>query len=473
MQRQFISTTGDFERKKLDVNLLTIFGIAFIITLLIYLSILPIRTSFIGILLYDRGYTQPLAIYFASIVAALNLIKFTKLQKEFRALKRFGIPETILFENPTAKEIVYIQKNLAQDNYLITIRCSRVIAAYIQSGNRKSAAELALDDSSFYLSASESSYTFPRILIWAIPLLGFIGTVVGISEAVNGFSGLLEKAADIEQIKEGIGIVTNGLAVAFDTTLLALLLSVLVMIPLVLIERFETRLLLGIDIYINDQLLPRFKEKTEIDEKAIDRAIYRAIKDHLPPPEALVQPAREYAEQAATTLAQNFISEVSKLQKASSIFMKQIEQVNQMTLQLDRLTLEDRQAYTNALEKQQLSNQEIVNEIQGIVEVVKATHLDIAKGFINQTEKISYQLDRASQILANRIAYLEKATIKITEIAKLQESIEQILASLEKTQYLNQALQEVREGLIQLKPALEKLSKPRIITFVDQDERSL
>lgn len=317
------------------------------------------------------------------------------------------------------------------------------------------------------MSASESSYAFPRILIWAIPLLGFIGTVFGISKAVNGFSGLLENTADIEQIKEGIGFVTTGLAVAFDTTLLALLLSVLVMIPLVLIERFESRLLLGIDIFINDQLLPRFKEKAnDFDESKLNKAVDRALKEHLPSPEALIKPAHDYARQATTILAQNFVSEVSKLQEVSNKLIEQIGQVN-------KLALDDRKSYTVALEKQQKSNHDLIEKIQNIINEVKTTHTEISTGFISQTKEIGTQLDRTSQVLETRIVSLEKATTQIAEIAKLQQSLEQILFSLERSQHLNHSLQEIKEGLMQLKPTLEKIGKPRIITFLDEDERSI
>jgi biopolymer transport protein ExbB/TolQ len=464
MKRLANNISGDFERKKLDVSLLTILVIALIVTISIYLIVFPFKTSFIGILLYERGLTQHLAIYFACIVGTLIFLKITKLQKEFRALKRFWLPDTIKFGDPTDKDVLLVQKSLVKDNHLIAIRCSRVIAAYIQSGNRKPAAELALDDSAFYINASESSYTFPRILIWAIPLLGFIGTVFGISEAVNGFSALLEKAADIELIKAGIGTVTTGLAIAFDTTLLALFLSILVMIPLVLIEQIETRLLLGIDIYINDKLLPLFKEKSgDIDERIVNRAIDKAIKEHLPSPEAVIQPAHEYAKQAATALVQNFVSEASKVQEVSAKFIEQLSQV-------DRLILEDRKVYTTALEKQQETNQNLIAEIQEIIEAVKTTHLAISSGFINQTQQISDELDRASQVLESRISSLEKATTKIAQIARLQQSLEQVLVSLEKTQVLDRSLLEVRESLIQLKPALEKMSKPRILTFIDSEE---
>lgn len=112
MKRQSNSTTGDFERKKLDVNLLTILAIALVIALAIYAVVSPFKTSFIGILLYKRGYTQHLAIYFACVVVSLNILKFYKLQKEFKILKRFWIPETIVFDDPEAKEIVTLQKRL-------------------------------------------------------------------------------------------------------------------------------------------------------------------------------------------------------------------------------------------------------------------------------------------------------------------------------------------------------------------------
>ncbi len=297
---QYLLLSGDSERKKLDVNFWLVSLIALLLFMAIYGITLLFRTSFIGILLYERGVTQYLVVYLASIVVSLTVMKLIKLQQETLALRRSWVPQTVTFDNPRSRDLLTLQNNLTKHNHLLPIRCSRILGAYIQSGSRKTAAELALDDSTFYLSASESSYTFPRVLVWAIPLLGFIGTVIGISQAVNGFSRFLEQAGEIEQIKEGIGTVTSGLAVAFDTTLLALLLSVLVMIPLVLVERMESRLLLRVDIYINDLVLPRLKEKSEdLDYEGINQSIRQAFQDYLPNPESLIEPAQIYAKQAA------------------------------------------------------------------------------------------------------------------------------------------------------------------------------
>ena len=73
-----------------------------------------------------------------------------------------------------------------------------------------------------------NSYTILNGFIWAIPVLGFIGTVIGLSEAVGGFGQVVSKGAEIEELKTALGGVTSGLAVAFETTLIALVLALIV-----------------------------------------------------------------------------------------------------------------------------------------------------------------------------------------------------------------------------------------------------
>ena len=40
----------------------------------------------------------------------------------------------------------------------------------------------------------ENSYTLVRGFIWAIPVLGFIGTILGLTDTINNFDGVLEVA---------------------------------------------------------------------------------------------------------------------------------------------------------------------------------------------------------------------------------------------------------------------------------------
>ena len=112
-------------------------------------------------------------------------------------------------------------------------------------------------------NAVDSSYTLLKVFIWAIPILGFIGTVIGISSAVGGFSGALDQAQDISVLKESLNGVTQGLATAFDTTLIALVMSMLVMFPTSSIQKSEEDLLNWVDEYCNENLIKRLNDGRE------------------------------------------------------------------------------------------------------------------------------------------------------------------------------------------------------------------
>ncbi|WP_052055963.1 MotA/TolQ/ExbB proton channel family protein [Myxosarcina sp. GI1] len=286
---------ADSLHQVLNIDLLKVFAFGIVTTIGIYGGILLTGSSYLIDLLYNRGFTQYLVIFLASCVSVFICFKFRKIYAERKLLTKEIIPARTAFINHNSYEIASLQKSLAQAKSLLAIRCSRVIASYITTGDRQTVADFITDDSSFFTAASASSYVLPRIVVWAIPLLGFIGTVVGISSAVNGFSSFLSSAEEIEQIKEGIGLVTSGLAVAFDTTLLALLLSVLVMLPLVAVERLESQLLLSVDIYLNDRILSKLKNK-ELETQA-----------------------------AANSPTEKMVEEVSRVQQINSQLLKQIE----------------------------------------------------------------------------------------------------------------------------------------------------
>ena len=451
------------KRDELELNLPLVLLLGAGITTAIYVFLLPIKETFIGVLIYERGFTQILTIGLASIVLVTIFIKFIKLQQEYRVLNKIWIADHLPLDRPDAHETISFKDRLAHDGSLIATRCSRVLSAYIKTGDRASATEFALDDSSFYLTASESSYSFPRILVWAIPLLGFIGTVVGISSAVSGFSGFLEQAGDVEQIKEGIGMVTGGLAVAFDTTLLALFLSVVVMIPLVLVERYESRLLLSMDVFINDKLLPRLRSKDKIiDTETIEQAVKGAIEQHFPEPQALIEPAHNYARQASQALAEGFIAEISKVQNVSSQIIEQVNEVREFAVK-------DRQKFITFFNEQQQHNQDIIDEIKNTVESIRSKNEAMTQNLHGQSREISRQLEQAASALERKVASLEKSANKITDLQQLQQSLDRSLQSMEKTAQLEAVLVGLRDNLAQLQPILEKMNQPRRITLLESE----
>jgi chemotaxis protein MotA len=101
-----------------------------------------------------------------------------------------------------------------------------------------------------YNADLESEQAFIRYVAWAIPSVGFIGTVLGIAASLG--------YANEASTPEGINKVTSMLAVAFDTTLVALFLSIILMFCIHYIQKRQDELFAHMDSYLIENLINRF-----------------------------------------------------------------------------------------------------------------------------------------------------------------------------------------------------------------------
>ncbi|MGH8634895.1 MAG: MotA/TolQ/ExbB proton channel family protein [Burkholderiales bacterium] len=85
-----------------------------------------------------------------------------------------------------------------------------------------------------------------RYITWAIPAIGFIGTVRGISNAM----ALAHRA-----VQGDISGVTENLGTAFNSTLVALLLGIVLMFLVHQLQLAQERLALDTETYVNDRLI--------------------------------------------------------------------------------------------------------------------------------------------------------------------------------------------------------------------------
>lgn len=99
--------------------------------------------------------------------------------------------------------------------------------------------------------ALENSYALTRFITWAIPILGFLGTVLGITGAISGVTP--------EKLETDLNSVTDGLALAFDATALALALTMIAMFTSFITERSEQGVLDLVDAYVDRELAHRFE----------------------------------------------------------------------------------------------------------------------------------------------------------------------------------------------------------------------
>jgi len=139
----------------------------------------------------------------------------------------------------------------------------------------------------------DSAYAAIRVLIWAIPIVGFIGTVLGIGDAIVEFSRFVQGADPASlagaQMRTALSGVTGGLAMAFNTTFLALALVIPIMLWGSLLQKREEDLLLSLDEFCLWELGWRLKAAwTEGPEDA-------GVRRPAEPPEVMAQLERAVA----------------------------------------------------------------------------------------------------------------------------------------------------------------------------------
>ncbi len=100
----------------------------------------------------------------------------------------------------------------------------------------------------------QDSYALVRIIIWATPMMGFLGTVIGITHVIAELAK--QDMANLQAVMEGL---LSGLYVKFDTTALALSFTMVLMFIQFLIDRMETQVLEAVDQHTSDELLGLFE----------------------------------------------------------------------------------------------------------------------------------------------------------------------------------------------------------------------
>jgi biopolymer transport protein ExbB/TolQ len=156
-----------------------------------------------------------------------------------------------------------------------------------------------LDEQLRYLADQDAAqlharYALVRVIIWAIPMLGFLGTVMGLTMAIANL--------DVTVLEESSLEVVSGLAVAFDTTALALALSLLLMFAQFLTDRRESALLAEVDEQASAELEGRFEHVASTPDGQLT-AIRRMTGHVVHATERLVQRQAELWQQSLDSAA--------------------------------------------------------------------------------------------------------------------------------------------------------------------------
>jgi biopolymer transport protein ExbB/TolQ len=218
----------------------------------------------------NRSIIPYFIVFLSSWCLAILIIKNSKLKLQKKALKLNLVPQErnfVLAPN-TATEILnaMYEKADAPKRFMLLNRIERSISNLRNIGRVSDVAEglrAQADNDEIYM---ESTYNLLRGFIWAIPVLGFVGTVLGLSQAVGGFGAVVSQGADIEKLKTSLGGVTSGLAIAFETTLIALVAALIIQLIMGFVKQKEEDFLDECSDYCHENIISKLKTITLRDE---------------------------------------------------------------------------------------------------------------------------------------------------------------------------------------------------------------
>ncbi len=229
-----------FKSKKFTgVNFLFTFIAGLLFTAAFYLILLPFTGKEIQLIdmffhggTKDRSSLPYYTMFFAFWAMAILIVKNFKINLQRKALQLKILPDEPNFVL-TAVTAAAILENISEkvdipSRFILLDRIDRAVSNLKNLGDVTSIAECLNNQAQNDDNYLSSSYTVLKGFIWAIPVLGFIGTVVGLSQAVGGFGAVVAGGADIAELKNALGGVTGGLAVAFETTLIALVMALII-----------------------------------------------------------------------------------------------------------------------------------------------------------------------------------------------------------------------------------------------------
>jgi len=361
-----------------DVSLFVSGIMAVVFTIVNYVILFPFRQYAISQIFWDRGWV-PFATTFAFYWSvAILILKWRHLRLQKSAMLLDVLP-TEISEEITIKSLDKFVDHIrslpgsSSQSFLI----NRVLRGIEHFRVRKSAAEtVTMMESQSAIDANNvaGSYSIIKVFIWSMPILGFIGTVLGLSQAVTSLAASLQSATDMSAMKGAMNAVFSGLGTAFDTTLLALILSMIVKIPTSGLQKSEEDLISSVDEYCNENLLRRLNDGRDGGAErgaggsasVFRNAVEAAMGTHHAELEKWLARLDSVGSKMTSQMAESWEKVGIRLQQlqqqqATAIHEQQLEQAHAL--------LEQQQQHAAAIQEQQgLSQQALHEHLQQIAE---------------------------------------------------------------------------------------------------------
>ncbi|HWL10183.1 MAG TPA: MotA/TolQ/ExbB proton channel family protein [Planctomicrobium sp.] len=334
-------------------------------TVVTFAIMFPLRGFLLGQLFWDRGAIPYYLTFVFFWAMAILLLKWLHLKRQKESMLLDVLPTEIseeINQKSLDKFVRHIKElpGSSSKSFLI----NRVMRGIEHFRVRKSAAEtVTMMESQSAIDANNvaGSYSHVKVFLWSLPILGFIGTVLGLSVAVASLATSLAAASDMGALKGAMNSVFDGLGTAFDTTLLALVMSIIVKIPTSALQKSEEDLISTVDEYCNENFLRRLNDGRDGgaergasggSSSAFREAVEAAMQVHHGELEKWLSKLDSLGGKMTTQMAENWEKVAVRFQKqqrdyAAQLYEQQVEQQQQLQAQL-QVQQEEQQAQLHA-----------------------------------------------------------------------------------------------------------------------------
>ena len=250
------------EEDHANVNFGTSLGIGSAITASFLFMLLPFKGHYFSDIFLQRGWVNWAEVFLFVWGCVILALKWKKSKRQRQAMLLDILPIRLSAEinistvGPVIDHIYKLPLRL-RDSLMVN-RIRKGLELFEKRNNNSEVSSLLSAQSDIDSNRTSGSYSLLKVFLWAIPILGFIGTVQGLSIAVGNLD--MSNTADPEAIKGAIGKLTGGLGIAFDTTLLGLVLSMIMSFPMAAMQKQEEETLTLIDAFCTEKLLPRLND---------------------------------------------------------------------------------------------------------------------------------------------------------------------------------------------------------------------
>ena len=207
-----------------------------------------------------KGYSITLLFFWALAILFVKGRK-VKFQRKILALNLIPQDPNFFLNNATARDALLRIRGQVDDpkHFLLLNRIDVALSNLQNIGEISEVASLTNAQASIDEDQVSASYSLINGFNWAIPVLGFIGTVLGLGSAIGEFGVTIQLADDVDKLKNSLTDVTGGLSTAFDTTLLGLVASIVVQMVMTFRKRQEFLLLDECNEYCQTYVLAKLK----------------------------------------------------------------------------------------------------------------------------------------------------------------------------------------------------------------------